>query len=461
MRSEASTFAVIDELGAALGERLVVDPDVLDAHRRDQASWGLAGSPVGLVRARTTAHVQSTVRVCARLGIPIVPRGAGSGLSGGANAVDGGVVLALDGMSRIVDVLEDEQLAVVEPGVINLDLKTAVSELGLWYPPDPASQAFSTLGGNIATNAGGLCCLKYGVTRDWVVSLEVVLADGSVIVTRAPTRKDVAGYDLTGLIVGSEGTLGIVTRAVVRLRPKPPPASTLVAFFPSLVSAGNAITAICRAVTPSLLELLDRATIAAVDDWTGMGLDRDTDALLLAQTDADTPQQQREELAAIERACRDIGATYCASTEDPDEGNLLLNARRLAYPALERLGATLLDDVALPRQRVAHYLAIVDEIRARHDVRIFTFGHAGDGNLHPTLVYDAFDQEERGRVQRAFDDLLREAIDMGGSITGEHGVGNLKAAHLPSQLGPDRLRVHRAIKAALDPANLLNPGKFL
>ena len=452
---------VLAALRSTVGDRLVVDGDVVEAHARDQAAWAPSGTAIGLVRAASVADVQAVLRVCNRAHVPVAVRGAGSGLSGGANAIDGGIILSVDAMNEILDVDENERLASVQPGVINLDLKQTVAETGLWYPPDPASQGFSTIGGNIATNAGGLCCLKYGVTRDWVASLEVVMADGTVIQTRSHTRKDVAGYDLTSLFVGSEGTLGVVTGAVVRLAPLPAPASTLVAFFPTLDTVGRAIETTLRATTPSLLELMDQATVAAVDTWTGMGLDRAAAGLLIGQSDAATPQLQHDEIAAMERAWTEAGATYCARTEDPAEGELLLSARRMAYPALERLGAALLDDVAVPVARITSFLAAVPTVAARHDVRIFTFGHAGDGNLHPTLVFDSDDDDERSRVQLAFADLLGLAVQLGGTITGEHGVGTLKAPYLATQLGDDHLAVLRSIKSALDPVGILNPGKLL
>ena len=457
----ANDAAVLARLRSAVGAGLVVDPDVVAAHSRDQASWPSAGTAVGMVRATSVDDVREVLRICNDERVPVVARGAGSGLSGGANAVDGGVILALDGLDAIVDVDESARLATVGPGVVNLDLKNAVADVGLWYPPDPASQGFSTIGGNVATNAGGLCCLKYGVTRDWISSLEVVLADGTLLRTRSDTRKDVAGFDLTSLFVGSEGALGVVTRAVVRLLPKPPPASTMVAFFPDLDAVGVAVEEILRGATPSLLELLDQPTVRAVDDVTAMGLDRDAAGLLLAQSDAGTPALQAAEIAELERICTSAGATYCASTADVGEGEQLLAARRMAYPALEGVGATLLEDMAVPTTRIATFLAAVHEVRQRHDVRIFTFGHAGDGNLHPTFVFDHDDEDERERVRAAFVEILRIAVHLGGTITGEHGVGTLKAPHLAAQLGDDHLGVLHALKKALDPRGILNPGKVL
>lgn len=440
---------------------LVVDPDVLASYRHDQAGFVTAGHPAAAVLARSVADVRGVLRVAMTHGVPVVPRGAGSGLSGGANAVDGCIVLSLERMNRILDVDTEDLYAVVEPGVLNGDLSTAVEDLGLFYPPDPASASFSTIGGNIATNAGGLCCLKYGVTRDAVLELEVVLADGSVFQTGRRTVKGVAGYDLTGLLVGSEGTLGVVTRATLRLRPAPPPPSTLVAFFPTLTAAGRAVVELtANGIVPSLLELMDRTTVAAVDAHTGMGLDHDAAALLLAQSDASADQAHRE-IVMVAEHCEATGATYVAHTDDPDESDQLLTARKLAYAALEQRGATLLDDVAVPRSQIPALLESIERISERRAVEIGTFGHIGDGNMHPTIVYDPASDVSRKAAQAAFSDILRSALDLGGTVTGEHGVGSLKKPFLARELGPVAARVHRTVKRALDPQEILNPGKAI
>ena len=450
---------LLRELAGALPpEGLVTDPDVLEAHRRDQASWAQAGIPCGLVRPGSTAEVQAVLRVASAHRVPVVARGAGSGLAGGANAVEGGIVLSLSRMNRILELDKRGLFAVVQPGVINGALKAAAAEQGLWYAPDPASWEFSTLGGNLATNAGGLCCMKYGVTGDAVLGLEVVLADGSVVRTGGRTHKNVAGYDLTRLFVGSEGTLGIITEATLRLRPRPPPATTLVAAFPTLVAAGEAVTQIMSSSRPSLLELMDRATVRAVEAYRPMGLDASAAALLLARSDAGGEQGVAEctRMAAV---CEAAGATFLAQSADEAEGELLLGARRLAYPALERQGSTLLDDVGVPLSRMVELLAAIERIAEERGVLIGTFGHAGDGNMHPTLVFDRNDAAAVARAQAAFDDILRVVGELGGTITGEHGVGALKRPYLARQLGPEAMRLHRTLKAAMDPLGLLNPGK--
>ncbi|MFP5308801.1 MAG: FAD-binding oxidoreductase [Actinomycetes bacterium] len=447
--------------GALPAGRVVLDPDVVTAASRDQATWLVPGRATALVRPRSGSEVAATARAAASVGAPLVPRGAGSGLSGGANAIDGCVVVDVSGMDRILDVDEVERLAVVEPGVLNAELDAAAATIGLWYPPDPASRAFSTIGGNVATNAGGLCCVKYGVTRDWVASLELCLASGETLVTGRATRKDVAGYDLTSLVVGSEGTLGIVTRVTVRLLPRPAPPATAVALFPDLASTGEAVQQLARVHVPSLCELVDGPTLRAVDDWRRMSLDRDAAAMLVLQSDERDPVLRRQDAEAMAAVCTAAGASTTHVTDDPVETDLLLEARRLAYPAVERLGAALLDDVGVPIRQLAGYLSDVAKVADRHDVRVLTFGHAGDGNLHPTVVTDHGDDDGRRRAEAAFADLVEAAVRRGGTATGEHGVGRLKTEAASRQRGPVSDRVHRAVKAAFDPQNLMNPGTLI
>ena len=453
--------AALGELAAGLPEgALVTDVDVVEGYRRDRAAWAHPGQPLCLVRATGTADVVHVLRWASAHRVPVVPRGAGSGLSGGATAVDGCVLLSLERMDRICEVDPAGMYAVVQPGVVNADLKAAARAHGLWYPPDPASYEFSTIGGNLATNAGGLCCVKYGVTRDYVLGLEVVLADGTVVRTGGHTVKNVAGYDLTRLFVGSEGTLGVVTEAVLRLRPAPPPATTLAATFPTLVAAGAAVSDIVTRTRPSLLELMDRATLQAVEDFQPMGLDLDAAALLVARSDSGGAAAV-EEVAAMAGACRAAGATLVEHTDDPAEGEMFLAVRRLAYPAMERRGATLVDDVAVPLPLIPRLVAAVEEIAERHGTLVATVGHAGDGNMHPLAVFDPADPDAEQRALAAFADIMRAAIALGGTITGEHGVGTLKRPFLAAQVGEAAMGVQRAIKAALDPLGILNPGKVL
>lgn len=454
-------MTLVDDLQAVLGDRaVVVDDEILHGYRRDHAGFVPDGAALAAVFPTSTAEVSEVVRLADRYRVPVVARGAGSGLAGGANATDGCLQLVLTKMDRILDIDADEQTARVQAGVLNADLSARVAEHGLWYPPDPASWEFSTIGGNLATNAGGLCCVKYGVTRDWVLGLEVVLADGSAVSVGRRTVKGVAGYDLAGLFVGSEGTLGIITEATLRLRRGAPPRTTAVASFSRLPDAGDAIAAIMRTTAPAVLEILDATTIAAIEQWRRMDLDPAAAALLIAQSDL-PGELGVEELATIERACHHAGADLVAATSDPAEAELLLAARRFAFPALERQGDVLLDDIAVPRGQVTVMLQRIAEIAERHRLTIGTFGHAGDGNLHPTIVYDGKDPAARDRAVAAFDDIVATALTLGGTVTGEHGVGLLKREHLGHELGPAGLRLQQAIKDALDPRHLLNPGKVL
>jgi glycolate oxidase len=457
--TQESTQDAARALQAALpAGRVVVDPDVLVAFAQDRAAFPAVGTPLALVRARTVEDVVTTLQLASSHGTPVVPRGAGTGLAGGANAVDGCIVLSLAAMDRVLEVDVVARTATAEAGVLNADLAAAVAAHGLWYPPDPASRAISTIGGNVATNAGGSCCLKYGVTADAVAALTAVLADGTVVRTGSRTRKDVVGLDLTRLLVGSEGTLAVVVEVTVRLRPAPRPPATVIASFPDVVAAGDAIVAVMATAEPALLELLDRTTIRAVEAMTHMGLDQDTGALLLLQCDG---SDAAAEAARCVHACERAGASYVTSTDDVAEGEALLAARRAAYPALERLGTTLLDDVAVPVPRVPELVRAVERVAEECGVVVGTFGHAGDGNLHPTVVYDATDPVQVAAAQEAFGRVCDAALALGGTLTGEHGVGLLKQPYLDRQLGAAERALMQRVKAAFDPAGILNPGKGL
>jgi glycolate oxidase len=446
------------------GDRIVVDPDVLAAMSHDDAEWAPAGRAVAGVRARSEAEVQHVVRTCAALGAAIVPRGAGTGLSGGANAVDGCVVLDLARMDKIVEIDPDNLLCVVQPGAVNNDVKAAVAEHGLWYPPDPASAAWSTIGGNVATNAGGLCCLKYGVTRDYVLGMRAVVggpvAYGAAVRLGRRTTKGVAGLDMVALFVGSEGTLGVITEVTLRLRPAPTGTPrTIVAAFADLVTSGQAVSQITRrGLIPSSLELLDRVCLQAVEEWKHMGLEADAAALLLARVD--TPGDSgAADSDAIAAAMKQAGAMWVAQSTDDAEAEALFEARRLAYPALERLGPVLTEDICVPRSQVPAMLARIESIAASNGVQIATIAHAGDGNLHPLLVTPPGDQQARIAAQAAFEQLLDAAIALGGTVTGEHGVGILKRAGMRRELDPGSLALQDAVRTALDPRQVFNPGK--
>lgn len=416
--------------------------------------------PLAVVLVEAATEVQHVVQTCYRHGVPLVARGAGTGLSGGANATDGCVVLAFERMNAVLEVDPVEQLAVVQPGVINDDLRAAAAEQGLWYPPDPASSPWSTIGGNVATNAGGVCCVKYGVTRDYVLQLEMVTGTGELVTIGRRTAKGVAGYDLVGLVVGSEGTLGIVTEITVRLKPLPPPARTIAGYFSSVVAAGDAVRSVAQAgLTPSALELIDRHCLSAVDRWKMMGLSVEAEVVLLAQVDE--PGEAGEDAAdALVDCFTGAGATWAARSTDPGEAEALFAARRLAYPALERLGPVLTEDVCVPKAQVPEMLARIERTAVAHGITIANIAHAGDGNLHPLLITEPGDHAARARAQTAFDQILADALELGGTVTGEHGVGLLKRDGLRRELSPAVLALHRAIKDALDPRNILNPGKI-
>ncbi len=441
--------------------RVLTDAIDRESYRLDETAYLKAGLPGAVVLPTETAQVAAVVRLAGEFGVPIVPRGAGTGLSGGSAAIEGGLTMAFTAMDRIVEIDRENLVAVVQPGIINAALKQAVAAEGLFYAPDPASFETCSIGGNLGTNAGGLCCVKYGQTRESVLSLEVVMADGAVIRTGGKNVKDVAGYSLTHLFIGSQGTLAIITEATLKLRPTPPPRSTMLAFFPTLDSAGEAVSAMATAgIAPVTLELLDRFTINAVDDMNGLGLDRTAAAMLMVESDA-PGAAAADEIARAEAVCRAAGATDVVRAADAQEADWLRQARRAAHYALERLGEVRMEDVSVPRSRVPDLLREVERIAARHDVRIGTFGHAGDGNLHPDLVLERGDPDGEAKTDAVRTDLYRAAMALGGSITGEHGIGTARRAWLEEQRGPDAVRVMRAIKTALDPQGILNPGRVL
>ncbi|MFE0700459.1 FAD-binding oxidoreductase [Streptomyces sp. NPDC058872] len=440
-------------------EALLTDPDVTTSYARDMASFCAAGTPAVVVLPRTVEQVQHVMRTATELRVPVVPQGARTGLSGGANASDGCIVLSLVKMDRILEVDPVDRIAVVEPGVVNAVLSRAVAEHGLYYPPDPSSWETCTIGGNIGTASGGLCCVKYGVTAEYVLGLDVVLADGRLLRTGRRTAKGVAGYDLTRLFVGSEGSLGIVVGAVLALKPRPPAQLVLAAEFPSTASACAAVCAIMeRGHTPSLLELMDRTTIRAVNELTRMGLPTTTEALLLCAFDTPDPGV---DLAAVGELCRAAGATEVVPAADAAESELLLQARRTSLTALETIKpATMIDDVCVPRTRLAEMLDGTAAIAEKYRLTIGVCAHAGDGNTHPVVCFDPADEDESRRARESFDEIMALGLALGGTITGEHGVGVLKKEWLARELGPVGLELQRGIKDVFDPLGLLNPGKL-
>ncbi|MCH7229719.1 FAD-binding protein [Glycomyces sp. L485] len=440
------------------GVTAVFDGDIIAAHSVDHARLVEPGRAAALVRARSTEEVSAVLRLASELRVPVVPQGARTGLAGSATAVDGAILLDVSGMDAIVSLDPVDRTAVCQPGVRNAAISKAAAEYRLRYAPDPGSWETSTIGGNIATAAGGMCCVKYGVTAEYVLGLEVVLASGEVMRCGRRTAKGVAGYDLARLFCGSEGTLGVITEATLKLSPIPADRLTLAAVFDTTAAAGRAVTAIMSSgAQPSLLELIDNVHLRALEDLRPMGLPVDAAALLLVAADTDPVA----ELAEIERLCEDAGAAEVYRATDAAEADALLESRRSAYHAMERMGTVLVDDVAVPRSRLAEALDGVAASAERHGVVIGVIAHAGDGNLHPNIVVHPEDEASVAAGRAAFDEILEMALAMGGTITGEHGVGLLKRDWLEREVDPVNLAVQRRIKHALDPLGILNPGKVL
>ena len=460
--SDADRSRFLAAVRSALPDlRLLEDESDRESYRNDETAYLNAGLPLAVALPTSTAEVAALVRLAAEHRIPIVPRGAGSGLSGGAAGIDGGLTISLMKMDAVLEIDGENLVVVTQPGILNAELKKRVAAEGLFYAPDPASYEICSIGGNLGTNAGGLCCVKYGQTRDSVLGLEVVLADGRVIRTGGRYIKNVAGYALTHLFVGSQGTLGIITEATLRLRVAPPPRTTMLAFFPSLDGAGDAVARIVAAgIDPVTLELLDRATIAAVDDAFNLGLDRDAEAMLLVESDRPEPAAFAELDAAV-AACESAGSTTTMRAADATEADWLRQARRLALRALERQGIVRMEDVGVPRSRVPDLLREIEAIGKKHGIKVATFGHAGDGNLHPNFIFDHGDPRAEELTDLARADLYRAAIALGGTVTAEHGIGLARRDALVEQVGQDVVDVMRSIKSALDPLGILNPGRVI
>ncbi|MBL7502559.1 FAD-binding protein [Frankia sp. CNm7] len=432
------------------------DTASLDAHRFDRSGWTPDVRPAVVASVRGVAGVQHVARHAHRTGTPLVARGAGTGLTGAATAVDGGIVLDLTGLNRVVDILPADELALVEPGVLTADLDRAAARHGLRYAPDPASVEISTIGGNIATNAGGLRCAKYGVTRDAVLGLDVVLADGRLIHTGRRAIKGVTGYDLTSLFVGSEGTLGVIVGATLRLRPIPVATATLSGYFPDAEAAFAAVGAVRAAgIVPAVAEFIDGPTLERIDEHLGTDLRARGAAFVLLQTDGAAAEQEAATAAGVLRG----RATSLEVTTDPAEAARLTAVRRAALPALERVGRVLIEDIGVPRSRLPEAVAAVRDAAAATGTSIHTFAHAADGNLHPIIVLSAEQELTDPDVQAAADAVFRAALRLGGTVSGEHGVGALKRRWMRAELGEDVDALQRQIKDVFDPTGILNPGK--
>jgi glycolate oxidase len=454
--------AILERLRAAVGATHVrTSVDICEAYGADALKRGHPADAV--VTPATTEEVAAVMRVCSDTGTPVVPRGGGTGYTGGAVPVRGGVVLSLERMNRILEIDEDNLLAVVEPNVITGDLQDAVERVGLFYPPDPASLRQSAIGGNVAECAGGPRAFKYGVTKQYVLGLEAVLANGDVIRTGGKVVKNVVGYDLTQLLVGSEGTLAVLTQIILRLIPKPPVRATMRATFTDVTQAVHAVTGMIRArVIPAALELIDGDCLAAVSTYLGgRSLAPDgTGALLLIEVDG-LPEQIDAEAMRVREACLAAGATSLLQADDEAERQELWSVRREISPSLKVITPLKFNhDVVVPKARVPQLFTLVDDIRRRFDLRIPCFGHVGDGNIHVNIMVTPGDALEERRAHEAERVLFEGVVALEGSISGEHGIGFAKAPYLGLELTPATIAAMRAVKAAFDPQGILNPGKL-
>ena len=453
--------ALISDLGTFLREgQLLTSAEDCSVYAFDGTAL-LHQRPACVALPESREEVVQLLALCNQRGVPVVPRGSGTGLAGGSVPSQGGVVLCLVRLNQILELDAANLVMVVQPGVLTQQIADAAQAAGLFYPPDPGSIKISTIGGNVANNSGGLRGLKYGVTRDYVMGLEVVLADGQVLETGNKCVKDVAGFTLKDLFVGSEGMLGVITKIALKLVPAPASKKTLLGLYDEMTQAAATVSAIiAHKIIPCTLEFLDRTTIECVEAHAGIGLPTDCEAVLLMEVDGH-PAQVAEQAAQIEAIAREGGARSVRLADSDAEAQQLAAARRTAFSALARLAPTVvLEDVTVPRSELAAMVAYVQEVGQRHQVRVGTFGHFGDGNLHPTFLCDERDAAEMARVEKAMAEVFAHAVALGGTITGEHGVGLAKKPYLPGQLGPVGLEVLKRVKTAFDPKGILNPGNM-
>lgn len=442
-------------------ENVMTDPADLATYSYDAAVVDPA-TPALVVRPASGEALAGTVRLCNENGLPLTVRGAGTNLSGGTIPSEKGVVILTNGLSRILEINEADMYAVVQPGVVTAKFAAAVEAKGLFYPPDPGSQAVSTLGGNVAENAGGLRGLKYGVTADYVMGLQFFDTAGDPVKTGSRTVKCATGYNLTGLMVGSEGTLGVFNEITLKLIPKPAARKAMTAVFDRVETASEAVAKIIAAhIIPATLEFMDNFTIRAVEAYSKAGLPTDAAALLLIEVDGH-PAQVAEDADRVEAICKEMGASAVRVAEDDAERDKVWAARRAALSALAKLKPTLvLEDATVPRSRIPEMVRAMQEISKEYDIPIGTFGHAGDGNLHPTILTDKRDKAEWARVEKAIDAIFDRALAMGGTLSGEHGTGIAKSCYLENETSAATIVLSRRVKQALDPNNILNPGKII
>ncbi|MBR3120660.1 FAD-binding oxidoreductase [Oceanobacillus profundus] len=440
-------------------KRILTDKVDLYSYSYD-SSFGVY-LPDVVVQPKETKEVAEMMKLANKYEIPVYPRGQGTSLSGGPLPVKGGIVFDLSKWDNKLIIDAEDMVAVVSPGVITADINNAAMEAGMIYPPDPSSSNVSTIGGNLAENSGGPRGLKYGVTKDYVIGLEVVTPEGEVIRTGGRTVKNVTGYDLTKLIVGSEGTLGIITEAILRLFPKPQATKTLMAVFDDIVDSGRAITNILSSgILPSKLEIMDNATINAVEAYEPLGLPIEAEALLLIELDGH-PAAIEDEIIRVQQVCESSQASEVRVANTVEEANELWKARKLVSPAIVREKPTKIsEDATIPRSKIPEMFKRLKEIREKYHIHLVVFGHAGDGNLHPNIIADQRDQEEMRRVEKAVEEIFEAAIELGGTLSGEHGIGTLKAPFMEMELGEIGLDMMKRIKESWDPKNVLNPGKI-
>lgn len=440
-------------------KRILTDKADLYSYSYD-ASFGVH-LPDIVVQPKSAEEVADIMKLANEYKIPVYPRGKATSLSGGPLPVHGGIVLDLSTWNEKLEVDPEDMVAVVSPGVITTDINDAALKYGFIFPPDPSSSNVATIGGILAENSGGPRGLKYGVTKDYVIGLEVVTPEGEIIRTGGRTVKNVTGYDLTKLIVGSEGTLGIITEATLRLFPKPQATETMMAVFDNIVDSGKAITKILSSgILPSKLEIMDQSTIQAVEAYEPLGLPVDAEAMLLIELDGH-PAAIKEEITRVEAVCEDTGAREVQVAQTKEEAAELWRARKLVSPAIVREKPTKIsEDATVPRSKIPEMFQRLKEIREKYKIDLVVFGHAGDGNLHPNIIADKRDKEEMRRVEQAVEEIFKAAIELGGTLSGEHGIGTLKAPFMEMELGAAGLDMMKRIKESWDPNNILNPGKI-